>query len=382
MAHGNQTELDRPLVAPSRTDLPATLSVGTWWRAALLGGAALALALGLLAAIWFLARPLALLLAAIVLAEALRPIVNALDRWLPRTLAIVLTYLALLLVLGVVVWLIVPALIGEAWWLLGNTPGMIDEMRLWLEDWLVISTEQVANTLLSYVNQLVGILLSLPLLLVSVAAEALLVFVISIYWLIGSPRLNRFVLSLIPLERQARVTTVLGRIGHSMGGYVRGVAINAVIVSTLTYTGLLMIGLEYALVLALLAGFSEIIPVLGPAIAAVPAVGIGLLDSPTKAIIVLVFYILLQQFEGNVLMPRVMQEQTNIPPVLGLFALTAGAGLGGILGALIALPTAGAIRVLAVDVLAPAVRRWSGAGRPAIPVTDEARSDAPPGALE
>jgi len=101
--------------------------------------------------------------------------------------------------------------------------------------------------------------------------------------------------------------------------------------------------------------------VVGPIFAAIPAIAIALVDSPQQAIIVTIFFIALQQLESNLLVPFIMRQQADVPPLLSLFALLAGSALGGLLGAIIAIPLAGALRVLVVQVLAPAERAWSGA---------------------
>ena len=340
------------------------MTADPWWRPALIVAVALALALFLIQAFWLLARPLALLVAAIVLAQALAPIVDWLARWLPRTPAVILVYVILLLGLGLLGWLVVPPLVEQAQGIMDEGPGLIQQVQHWVERWTPLSSNRLADELQSRLGQWLNVLVSLPVLLFSVFTEVLLVVIISVYWLIGAPALLRFVLSLLPRQRRAHVAALLGDIGAAMGGFIRGVAIDAVVVATLTYVGLLVIGLDYVVVLALLAGLAEFIPVVGPFLAAIPALALALLVSPTTALLVLAFSIALQQFEGNVLMPKIMAAQTDVPPVLGLFALLVGGTLGGILGALIALPVAAALNVIVVRVIAPAVRRRSGAEAP------------------
>ncbi len=123
--------------------------------------------------------------------------------------------------------------------------------------------------------------------------------------------------------------------------------------------------------LALLAALGEFVPVVGPIAASVPAIVIALLDSPLKALLVLAFYAVVQLAESYLLLPNVMRTQSDIPPLLVLFALAAGGAIGGILGALVAIPLAGAIQVLVVRVLAPTVRRWTGAPNPDEEGTEE-----------
>ena len=315
---------------------------------------ALAAAFGLLEFIQLVSRPLALLLAAIVIAVTLAPAVAWLERRLPRALAIGLVYLLLLLILGLVGWLVVPLVLDQARTLATNVPALIERARGWLDRFDRL--DQVG---------LIGTLVALPLAIVSSATELLLVLAMSAYWLLAMPALRRFALSLFPTRHHERADTTLGAMGSTMGGYVRSVLIDSAIIGALVYAGLGVIGVEYPLVLALIAGLSEVVPIVGPILGAIPAVGIALLDSPTQALIVLAFFVVVQQVESNLLTPYIMRRQTDIPPILTLFALIAGSAVGGILYALIAIPLAGALRVLVLRVVAPAVRGWSGAGKAA-----------------
>jgi predicted PurR-regulated permease PerM len=93
----------------------------------------------------------------------------------------------------------------------------------------------------------------------------------------------------------------------------------------------------------------------------VPALGAALIVSPTTAMLVIGYYAAMQLLENHFLVPAIMRRQTEIPPVLLLFALLAGGSIGGVLGALVSIPLAGALRVLILELVAPGVRRWTGA---------------------
>lgn len=146
-----------------------------------------------------------------------------------------------------------------------------------------------------------------------------------------------------------------------MGGFVRGVVIDAIIMGMLAFIGLSLIGINNPLLLSVITMFGEFVPIVGPIIAAVPVVLIALLQSPGNALLALGLYIVLEQVEGHLLTPNIMRSKTSISQVLILFALMAGGTIGGILGALIAIPLAGALRVLVVEVVAPAIRQQTGA---------------------
>lgn len=332
-----------------------------WWKLLVLGAVTLIVAIGLAQFIWMIARPLAILFGAIVIAEAMMPAVNRLERFMPRVLATLLMYLALAALLTGIGWLVFPALVEQATDVVDRGPELIEEGRELLNNWAPDNSEQIEGFLTEQLQGALGALSGLPFTVVSSIVEVFLVVVLSIYWVVAAPSMSRFFLSLFPTQRRGHAETVMKEMSGAIGGYVRGTALDALIVGSIVYVGLLIIGVPYPLVLALLAAIGEFVPIAGPFIAGAPAVLIALLESPVLALIVLVFYIVLQQFEGNVLLPIVMNNQAHVPPLLVLFAIFVGGSLGGVLGALIAIPLAGALRVLVLRVVAPGIRAWSGA---------------------
>jgi predicted PurR-regulated permease PerM len=323
--------------------------------------AALAASLGLLLVLRQLLHPLALLFAAVVIADAVQPIVAWLERWLPRTLSIVLVYLLALAVVAAILWWVLPTLLTEAASVFVRLPGMLDRARGVLARVAPPGADGVVDALRSRLVGLGSGLLSLPMLVFSAAVEIVLVVVMSIYWLVVSPALYDFALSLVPQSQRARTREILGEMSSTMGGFIRATVIDGLLVGAITYVGLLIIGVEFPLVLAAVAGVGELIPMVGPILAGVPAVAIAFLDgSRTEAVVVLLFYIAVQQVENHLLVPYIMHKQANIPPLLAIFALSAGAWLGGALWALIAIPLAGALRVLVVQLIVPLVRSRTG----------------------
>lgn len=338
-------------------------SFTAWWRGAAVAGTALALAIGILVLLWLLARPLTFLIIAIVIAQVLAPIVTQLERWLPRRAAIVLVYVVLVLVVGGIGWLVLPPLVTQGQELVINAPMLVSRSREWLNGIDPESADRITAAVQAAIVRFSDLLVSLPFTLFSSVINVILIFFMSLYWLIATPALCRFTLSLFPFEHRRQANSVMAAMGQSMGGYVRATAINGVVIGVMSYIGLFLIGVEYALVLAVLAGLGELLPVVGPIIAAVPAIVIALVESPHQAMIVAIFFVALQQLESNLLVPLIMRHQADIPPLLSLFALLVGATLGGLLGALVAVPVAGALRILVLHVVAPAEREWFGADR-------------------
>jgi predicted PurR-regulated permease PerM len=331
-----------------------------WWRAAAINGGGIALAVGLLVLIWLLAWPLTLLLIAIIIAQALMPVVGWLERWLPRPLATIAIYLTLVTALAGLGWIILPALIDQGQLLVRDAPEVIAQTREWMRSMDPAGVDRVVAALESQVRRLGDVLLSAPVTIFSSVINIVLVVFMSAYWVLAAPALHRFALSLFPEERRSRVDDVMRAMGDTMGGFVRGTVIDSAIVGILTWIGLSLIGVEYPLLLAAIQGFGELIPMVGPIIAAIPAIAVALLESPQQAIVVVIFFVVLQQVESNLLVPVIMRQQADVPPLLSLVAIPVGSVLGGLVGALVAIPLLGAARVLVVRVMAPAEREWTG----------------------
>jgi predicted PurR-regulated permease PerM len=332
-----------------------------WWRLALVGAAALVLGFAAVAALWLLARTLVLLILGITLAAAVSPLVSWLERWLPRVVAVVLIYLIGLLLVLAAGAIILQPLVNQAQQFSDRLPDVIQRLEELFNRQNGLTDRNLFDTLSSQVGNVGSYLVSLPVAIVSGAVEILFTVIISIYWLIAAPKMRDLILSLFPEDQGERIYEVLYEMGRSMGGFVRGTALDGLAVGILTYVGLLVIGVDYALVLGLLGGMLEVIPNLGPVIATIPTVAVAWFQSPTKGLIALAFMIVLQQLENHLLLPNIMRSQTEISPLLTILALFTGGALGGFIGALAAIPLAAALRVFVLRVVAPAVRRQTGA---------------------
>jgi predicted PurR-regulated permease PerM len=331
------------------------------WRLITIGAAALFIGLSIIGVLWLLYLPLAVLAIGITLAEALSPPVEWLSAKLPRALAVVLVYLSLLVVLAGICLLIIPDLVTQVRAASASIPNLIGKLQKWLAGLNLQLNENVFNTLLSYISSISSSIVTLPKAVFSSLFNILISFFISIYWLIDAPHIHRFFISLFPENRHSRVDAIMGKMGRVMGGYVRGAVIDGAIIGLSTYIGLLLIGINYPLMLSLIAGLLEAIPVVGPIIAAMPMLGVALLQSTTKFLITFIFVICLHQVESNIVLPNIMYRQTEISPMLVLLALLAGWSIGGVLGIIIAIPLAAAIRVFVIELIAPALRNRSGA---------------------
>jgi predicted PurR-regulated permease PerM len=174
-------------------------------------------------------------------------------------------------------------------------------------------------------------------------------FVLALYLTIDGDRVRHYAIEFLPCERRGQALLITERIGLRLGAWGRGEALLAAIVGGMTWIGALLIGLPYAGALAFIAAVGELVPNLGPILAAVPLIAFGMLSSPTQAALALLLALLVQQLENNLIVPRVMGRAVNLHPVVVMLAILAGAELLGIPGALMAVPVAAAASVVIAE---------------------------------
>ncbi len=340
-----------------------TLSVplGGWWRLALIAAVAFALIFGLVVLMSRIFIPLAMLVFAVVLAEALAPIISWLERFMPRSAAIVTVYVVLILITAGAAFLILPPVVQQISQGVGQLPSEINDLEAYITRRTGLSTDQLSSGLTSVANRFAGQVGSLPLRIVRDLFDVILVYFLSIYWLFVTPSLKRFVISLFPHEKQDTVEDVLCEIGHDMGGYLRGSVISGAITGVLAFVGLMLIHVKYALALGVLTFFGELIPVVGVIAVGALVIVVALFQSFTLALLALAVYTVILFLESHLLAPNIMRSQTTVSQVVVLFALVAGFEVGGVLGALVAIPLSAGIRILVIRVFAPGIRSWTGA---------------------
>lgn len=332
----------------------------TWRDAGLL---ALSIALGL--AFYnlgqLLAHPMLLVLAATVLASAIAPVASYVEQWVPRIVAVLGVYAAVILVLAGIGWLIAPTLVDQAEQVVTRAPELAADVESWLASRGISVEGNIGDQISSALTEGARTIIFLAPSTFSAGLEILLVVAMAAYFTVSGPALLDFTLTLFPPDRRAYAHDTLTEVSQTMGGYVRGSLIDGVIIGTITWVALSLLGVDFPIVLALVAFLGELIPVLGPLIAAVPAIGVAATQSITLGIVVAGFYFALQQFESYVLLPNIMKQQADIPPLLTLVALLAGAALAGFVGALLAIPLFGGAFVLFKRVAVPALRRETDA---------------------
>ncbi|MBA2253851.1 MAG: AI-2E family transporter [Chloroflexi bacterium] len=166
------------------------------------------------------------------------------------------------------------------------------------------------------------------------------------FWLTEHPRLQRYALAFVPTTKRGGAREAWNAIEVRLGSWVRGQLILMAVMGIATTIAYTVLGLESAILLGLIAGIAEAVPLVGPLIGAVPALLVAATVGPETTILVAIVYVVIQIVEGNILVPMVMRNTIGISPFLVLVSILAGAALGGIIGALVAVPVVAAIEVV------------------------------------
>jgi predicted PurR-regulated permease PerM len=182
---------------------------------------------------------------------------------------------------------------------------------------------------------------------------ALTVLILALYFLAALPRVKQHSYLLVPRSRRMRVQLLTDEIISRIGGYVAGALVIASLAGASSLVFLGIIGLEYALTLALVVAILDLIPMVGATLGAAIVSLVALIDSPAKALACVVFYVVYQQVENYLLYPRIMGRSVDVPPALTLVAALIGGALLGVVGALLAIPTAAACLLLFREVVVP-----------------------------
>lgn len=180
-------------------------------------------------------------------------------------------------------------------------------------------------------------------------ATFVLVLVIAYYMVVEEQEAAQWFKNIIPEEYQAFTAGMLTRVQEKFGRWFAGQLLLSIIVGTLYYIGLRLLGVEGALVIAVFGGFAEIIPYLGPILSGAFAFVVALSQSPAVALLVIVLFVVVQQLENHVLVPKIMQKAVGLNPVISIVALLVGAKLFGIVGAILSIPVATALSVAVME---------------------------------
>lgn len=286
------------------------------------------------------------LLFSIVLAAALRPAVLLLNRRLPYPAALVIVYLSLLgTMLGAVVTM-VPTFVVETTRLIADLPQLIQTVQPIVQPilempsrfGLTIDLNQRTEDILTQATALLPEIVSLPGKILGVLFGVFAVVALSFYWLLTRDQTLEYLLSFLPVSRRNTAREFIDLAEQRLAAYVGGLLIASLALGVLAFIGLSLLGVRFAFLLALFAAALEMVPMIGPFIAAVPIVLVAASQSLLLGVATLAFFVVIQQLEGYVITPAVQQRVVRLSPFVVLLAILVGNCLAGIAGALLAIP--------------------------------------------
>jgi predicted PurR-regulated permease PerM len=282
----------------------------------------------------------------------------------PRWLAVLGIYLVVVGFFTLLGLMIVPPLIQQVQDLWQRVPEFISNGQAWLMYYGILDHEL---TLEEAVRSAPGpgdafgtVAMALTSTLTGLVAF-LTVLILTFYLLLESDALFDGFTRLFPRADRPRVDEVSRQISAKVSAWLSGQMILAGTIGVLTALGLYLLGIPYFYVLALLGAIGEMIPVVGPVLSAVPAIAVALTISPRSAIFVALLMLAIQQFENHILVPKVMERQVGVSAVTVIVALLMGATLLGIVGAILAVPTAAMVQVIIQELLDERDRRADAA---------------------
>lgn len=312
--------------------------------------------------LWLVKEIIALLFVVLIIVATIEPIVSAMEKSsIPRVVGVSLVFLGVFLVLAAAFSVIIPPLIVQVIALGEQFPTLIASAAPFFETVSHDDIQEILKAISSQLSQFTSSFFTATASIFGGAFAAITVIVISFYMLVDAKKNKDSLLLLVPNQYNKVVTRIVQRVGIKLGAWLRGQILLSFIIGVVSYIGLLILGvpfggMPFALTLAVLAGLLEIIPFVGPIIAGLSAVIVAFTAGSWQlALAVFVFYVVIQQLESHLLIPKMMSDAVGLSPVIVIIALAIGAQLAGIPGAALAVPIAAVLAVLIQDV--PYIRK-------------------------
>jgi predicted PurR-regulated permease PerM len=298
-----------------------------------------------------------LLLAVLVTVIIAIPLSAAADRFerrgVPRPLGALFALLGGVLAVGLVIALLIPPFIDETNQFVDDVPQIVDDLRDRAADLTGTEPEDFGHRVQEFAQRytddptrLIGPLTSIGLNVAGVLGALVLILLTSYYMAVRPRPLLDGIVRLVPPSRRAQARTIMRRLREAWIGWMAGVGVDMLVTGTLLYIALTIVGLDFAVFFAVLSAFLVVIPYFGAIAGAIPPILFALTDSPTKALIVLGVYILIQQIESNVIIPLVMSQTVRLHPALIAIGVVVVGQLFGLLGLFVAVPILSMLQIL------------------------------------
>jgi len=294
------------------------------------------------------------------------PIIGFLEkRKIPRVLAILILYIVFIGGISIAIGLVGPTIVKQFNDLIRNIPFYITKTREIIENlyqtswfqWVLtqdyFSIEKIESTITQYASRITNNITNGVQSVFSVITNITLIIVtvpfILFYMIKDGHKLPHQVVKFFPSDFRDEVMIILKETGETLSTYIQGQMLVSMFVGLFTFIGYLIIDLPYALLLGITVAITNIIPYLGPFIGAAPAVIVGLLDSPFKALLAIIVVTIVQQIDGNVISPFIIGKKLDTHPLTIIILLLVAGNIAGILGMILAVPTYAVTKTVVIN---------------------------------
>lgn len=306
--------------------------------------------------VWFLfaiKEIVLLLIISVIIASAMDPLADFLyQKKIPRALSVLFVYIVFFGLMGLLVSLLIPPITQQFQMI--SQSDYYEKFSTNVGDYRETLNrigigQTLENGLKDFAATFSGTLFNTTRGVLTGFFSIITVLVISFYLAVEENGMKNLIKQLTPYKHQAYGMRLVNKIQKKMGAWVLGQLILSTVIFGLTFLGLSLLKVEFALVLALIAGVLEIIPYIGPFISVIPAVFFAFLQNPVLALLVIGLYVVIQQLENHIIVPVVMSKSVGLNPILVIVGILVGGTLGGIIGAVIAVPILSGISVFISD---------------------------------
>lgn len=285
---------------------------------------------------------------ALIIASAMTPIVNTLEKIkIPRVIGTLVVYILFFGIIAFLLYLVIPSIAKDFEKFSSNFPDYVEKLTLKFQsftdrfskyqrviDQLAIILNNVRDSLKGSASNMFSAALNV----FGGVFSFFLILVISFYISVQKKGIQRVLTAIIPLHYRDYLLDLWERAQKKLGRWLQGQLFLGLIVGSMVYIGLYFLDVKYALILALIAGIFEIFPYIGPVLASIPAIIIGLLQAPILGLWVIILYVAIQQIENYLIVPLVIGKVVGLNPIVVILALLIGGKLGGLLGMILAVP--------------------------------------------
>jgi len=266
--------------------------------------------------------------------SVLNPLINKLSKFkIPKGISVLISYVVIFGVLGLAVATLLPPLVEQTTNLANNLPKYLQDLGI-----NKYANGEVLKQIISQLGSVPGQIVKAGFSLFTNILSILKIAIFAFYLLLMKDKFDQNLEPLFGREKSKSISTLVDRLENRLGGWARGQFFLMLLVGTLSYIGFIILGIPYALPLAMLSGLFEIVPFVGPVIAAIPAIILGFSISPFVGFATIGLAFLIQQLENYVFVPKIMEKSTGVSPIVTLLALAIGSRLAGIVGMIISIP--------------------------------------------